>query len=54
MKKIVIPKNMRETILEKLHQEHLGIDGTTKRAREAVFWPGYTQEIKKKIQQCFT
>ena len=45
---------MRETILEKLHLGHLGIDGTTRRARETVFWPGYTQDIKKKIQQCST
>jgi len=46
---IIIPKSLRSKILEKLHIGHLGINGTIKRARESIHWPGIARDIKNKI-----
>lgn len=40
---------MRQQILDKLHTGHMGIDGTIKRARESIHWPGITRDIKLKV-----
>lgn len=44
--RIIIPKLMRKNILHKIHDGHIGIEGCTKRARESMFWPGMTSDIK--------
>ena len=49
-RRILIPYSMRKSILDKLHIGHMGITGTIRRAREVVFWPGITSEIKNMIQ----
>ena len=48
----VIPSPQRSEILEKLHEAHLGIEATMRRARECVFWPGMSTQIKDYISQC--
>ena len=50
--RIVIPKNLRPNILKKLHTGHWGINRTTRRARDIVFWPGITKDIEKIISTC--
>ncbi|KAK9679779.1 Integrase core domain [Popillia japonica] len=51
---IVIPKLLRQEIIGKLHYGHMGVDKTVNKAREVLFWPGYINEIKTKIQSCAT
>ena len=54
---IVIPKLMRQEILENLHQSHMGISKTKARARETVYWPNINQHIEmliKKREVCQT
>ena len=51
---IVVPQSMRKQILNELHQSHLGIALTTQRAREYVYWPGITANIKEIVQKCDT
>ena len=50
--RIVIPRNMRSEILQKLHTGHWGIERTRRRAREIVFWPGISQDIESMINKC--
>ena len=50
--RILIPPKLRKDILQRLHIGHLGIEGTTRRARELVFWPGMTAQIKDMIKKC--
>ena len=50
----VIPKSLRLTILQRLHSSHRGVSGTLKRARESVFWPGMSGQIKDYISKCDT
>ena len=50
--RIVIPKLMRQEILENLHQSHMGISKTKARARETVYWPNINRHIEMLIKKC--
>ena len=49
---VLIPATMRKLMKEKIHSSHLGIEGCLRRARECLYWPKMSQEIKDYIQQC--
>lgn len=49
---IVIPKNKRKEILEKIHYAHLGIEKCKQLARKTLFWPNMSKEIEDLTQQC--
>mgnify|MGYP000109039825 CR=1 FL=1 len=48
--KIIIPQLMRKQMLEIVHSSHLGTQGCLNRARESLFWPGMTADIKQYIE----
>ena len=50
--RVVVPASQRSTIKEKIHSSHLGIDGCLRRARESLFWPNMTTEIREYISRC--
>lgn len=50
--KIIVPEELRNEMVEKLHCSHLGINKTLQRAREVLCWPRMNQDIKESIQQC--
>lgn len=50
--RIIVPKSMRKTILEKFHESHLGIVKTKERARQIVYWPGMSRDIEEHILGC--
>ena len=52
--KIVIPAVMHKKILEKLHEGHQGIAKTRERAKQSVWWPGFSSQIEQKIKSCPT
>ena len=52
--RLVVPKKMRQKVKADLHVGHSGVDGTLRRAREYVYWPGMSQEIREWIQTCET
>ena len=43
---------MREDMKKRLHAGHLGINSCLRRARDVIFWPGMTQEIRQYIEGC--
>lgn len=49
---IVIPPSAVKDILTRLHSSHQGIEKTKRRARQAVFWPGYSNDIATTIESC--
>jgi hypothetical protein len=50
--RIVIPIQERKTVLKNLHISHNKIQGTLQKARDCVYWPRMTEDIKQLIQKC--
>ncbi|XP_062558191.1 uncharacterized protein K02A2.6-like [Armigeres subalbatus] len=50
--RILVPKNLRNQFIEKLHTAHLGIDYTLRAARESLYWPGMSEQITNYIRNC--
>ena len=50
--RILIPTGARQWIMERVHRSHIGINGCLRRAREVVFWPGMTTQLKEWIAKC--
>ena len=50
--RLLIPRKLRKGILKKLHSSHQGIERTQRRARQTVFWPGITSDIKSTVEAC--
>ena len=49
---MIIPASERANTLEKLHQAHLGIELTLRRARDVIFWPGMSKQITEMVSKC--
>ena len=52
--RIIIPRSIRAEIREKLHAAHTGVESTLRRARECVYWPGISAELKDYVAKCET
>ena len=39
-------------MIAKVHSSHLGPDACVRRARDVLFWPGMTGQIKALVQKC--
>ncbi|XP_062510501.1 uncharacterized protein K02A2.6-like [Corticium candelabrum] len=50
--RIVIPISLRGSMVKKLHNTHLGVEGCLRRAREPLFWPGINAELKDFVRRC--
>lgn len=50
--KILIPKDCRTDMLKIIHESHLGVEKCTQRAREILFWPNMTTDIKATVLSC--
>jgi len=50
--RVVIPLPMCRELLQKVHAGHMGINSCLRRARELVFWPGMSAQIRQFIQSC--
>lgn len=51
--RLVIPAKLRPSMLQKLHSSHQGIESSLRRAREVMFWPGMTKDIKSTVEKCW-
>ena len=50
--RVVVPRDARPEILSRVHSSHIGANGCIRRAREAVYYPGLTADIKKIVAAC--
>ena len=49
---IVVPVALRKELMEQTHATHIGIEGCIRRARDTLYWPRMTTEIKEYIFKC--
>ena len=50
--RIVVPKSLREQILQSLHAAHQGIGAMCQRASDSVFWPNISVDITRIRNEC--
>ena len=50
--RIIIPKTIRPEIIARSHSSHLGIESCLRKARDSVFLPEMSSEIKEAVSQC--
>ena len=43
---------MTREMLEAIHYSHLGITACLRRARDVLFWPGMSAQVKNFISKC--
>ena len=49
---LVVPAALRRELLEKTHATHVGIEGCIRRARDTLYWPRMSTEIREYITKC--
>ncbi|XP_054283219.1 uncharacterized protein K02A2.6-like [Macrosteles quadrilineatus] len=50
--RLVVPITMRKEMLKRIHSSHPGLDASLRKAREALYWPRMSEDIKQNIEQC--
>lgn len=50
--RVVVPKSLRETVLEQLHRSHLGMVKSKSIARANVWWPKIDEDIERVVKHC--
>ena len=50
--RLVIPSTLRRKVLEQIHEGHLGIEKCMLKARDSVFWPGISNDIRETVEKC--
>ena len=50
--RIVIPNKKCETILNQIHDSHLGLNKCKLHAKQSVYWPGLNYQLEKLMLSC--
>ena len=50
--RVIVPKDMRPAILDKILQRHQGIGKYLERAKDSVWWPGIAGDVKSIVASC--
>ena len=50
--RLIIPIEMRSSLIQRAHASHLGIQYTINTAKEIMFWPRMSAELKEAVQKC--
>ena len=50
--RILVPSSMRIEMLQRIHQGHMGIEKSKRRARDVLYWPGMNSQISGTISRC--
>ena len=50
--RVLIPKSLRHDMLRRIHMSHIGMEGYLRRARDCVYWPAMSSEVKDFILKC--
>jgi transposase InsO family protein len=50
--KVFVPPSMRNEMIERIHEGHLGMVKCKNRARQLLFWPGMNLDIERAVARC--
>ena len=50
--RIVVPRAMRAKVLDEIHGAHMGESKSLSFARDYVFWPAMTSQVKDRVRSC--
>ena len=50
--RVVIPASMRKEMKERVHCGHVGINSSIRKAKDLIFWPGMSKEIRQFVESC--
>ena len=50
--RLLIPSTLRRKTLELIHKGHQGIKKCMLKVRDAVFWPGISDDIHEAVEKC--
>ena len=50
--RLFIPAGECSDIVKSLHESHIGVEGTLRRARDIVYWPGIMAQLKDYLSKC--
>ena len=50
--KLIVPQSMRKSILDIVHEGHLGIEKSKHLARTSVYWPGLGSDVERLVAKC--
>ena len=49
---IVIPNTLRKEMIELVHSTHIGTEGCLRRARDIMYWPRMSTQLKDYVSKC--
>ncbi|XP_048581557.1 uncharacterized protein K02A2.6 [Nematostella vectensis] len=50
--RVIVPSSLRKTLMSRVHASHQGEQACLRRARDALFWPGMSQQIRDLVSSC--
>ena len=50
--KMIVPERLRPEMLKRIHESHLGIEKSKRRARDILYWPNMNAQITDVIAKC--
>ena len=50
--RVVVPKAITRSILQRIHNTHIGIRGWIRRAQDSLYWPNISRDIELYVSQC--
>ena len=51
---LVVPRSLRKDMLKQIHSSYIGSRGCVRRAREVLYWPGMSAEVRYYVSRCST
>ena len=48
---VVMPQQLRKEVKETIYRSHIGIEGCLRRARDCVYWPVITADLKEFVSK---
>ena len=50
--RVVVPKAITPSVLQRIHNSHIGIRGCIHRAQDSLYWPNMSRDIELYVSQC--